>query len=492
MMWFFKLIESFFKRERGEQGSGLMTVLGVSLVVTIAAGTITSSIVMASNLTSEKLSQQQAEEAAEAGINDAINAYLKGDCVVSSPMHETPKYKYNFYRSNAENYPTAKGETGTYAGCPGDAGEGSGSEADRWVMIESIGYGKNNITKTKTAVFKIEPKTINIIPQAITSNITTLVKAKIDKSNGVIGKPNIYSSGSFVCAYDTIINGNLKFHSTDNNIHSSVWTDPNTCIVNGNFDIRIDNSSVTSLDLKKLTVNGSTCANKATTASNVKGNKYNKSSATDCQYEGTHYGYVPDMSDLPASNIFSGTKCTSPTTFASSIAGISGENAIVDLTGCDKTSIEAITNSTSVKNLNIKSNITLVFKERFMLNKINVKSSDSKHHTLNFVVPSSEASSDSSKCPDLTYYSRVVSKANEVNYSGGTAGMIYTPCSLDILDSNITGQIYSGNSDSNSSLSLSPSTLEKENTFSYMPVGLPNAEKQIKDIGRAPDLIRVY
>lgn len=493
-MWFFKLIESFFKRERGEQGSGLMTVLGVSLVVTIAAGTITSSIVMASNFTSEKLSQQQADAAAEAGIADAVHSYQTGNCVASSPMHDSPKYKYNFYRSNSENYPTTSSSSGTYVGCPGEeASGGTGSKADRWVMIESTGYGKNNTSKKKTAVFKVTPKHMNVIPQAITGNIVGIHKTQVNKDNGIMGKPSIFSSQSFSCYFGSNINANVKYQNTDNKIISSLWENPDDCIINGNFDIRIDNSSVNSLDLNKLTVNGNTCANKTTLGGNVKGKKYNKASITDCQYNGTHYGYVPDMSNLPPANIFSGTKCTNPSTFSSAIEGVSGENAIIDLTGCDKSSLESITNSTSIKNLNIKSNITLVFKERFMLNKINISSSDSKYHTLNFVVPSSEANPDTAKCSSATYNSKVASEATEVNYTDGTAGNIYTSCSLDVTDSNIIGQIYSGNSDSNSSLSISPSTIESEKSkFKYMPVGLPDAEKKIKDIGRVPDLIRVY
>lgn len=487
-MWFFKLIESFFKRERGEQGSGLMTVLGVSLVVTIAAGTITSSIVMASNLTSEKLSQQQADAAAEAGIADAVHIYQTGNCVASSPMHDSPKYKYNFYRSNSENYPTTKGETGTYAGCPGDSGEGSGSKADRWVMIESTGYGKNNMSKSKTAVFKLEPKNMTVIPQAITakaavfSNGTTIQKAAGNTSSNNA----IYTQG-FICidSSNVVINANVKYESTNE------WNSIENCKINGNIEGKIDNSK-SSVDLKGIEVNGNACFNKTIL------NKQNvKSSRTSvnvpCNYEGTFYGYKPDLTE---SNVIKakGNQCTAWSTAEDSIRGIiiaeyPEENKIIDFTDCDPVKLKNALGSTSTgKTIPIKSNVTLIFKDDINFNNINISNSGTKNLALNIVIPSSTADSEISSPPNENNYASI--RIKNVNYLSGTSGVIYASSSGDggitVENSSITGQIYSA-----ALLGYANSTLN------YSPVGLPNAEKtitekKIKDIGRAPDLIRVY
>lgn len=495
-MWFFKLIESFFKRERGEQGSGLMTVLGVSLVVTIAAGTITSSIVMASNFTSEKLSQQQADAAAEAGIADAVHIYQTGNCVASSPMHDSPKYKYNFYRSNSENYPTTKGEAGTYAGCPGDSGEGSGSKADRWVMIESTGYGKNNTSKAKTAVFKINPANMSVIPQAITASQVDLKGGfSLNKAPGSTIKPSIYMKDSaynnissfFKCASNSIINANVKYESKNSFNEYEGGVSTQDCTINGNLNI--DTPSTPNIDLSNLTVNGDVCSKQTSipsaSAKHVAGKLYK---TTDCSTEGTRYGYVPDMTDSFAADPES---CTDWASFSEQIKEVSGknngENNILDLTNCGATSTDAsnfaemmYVSVSPYRELIIDGDITLVFNKYFKLRNTSIKSSK-ENHEINFVVSAKDADSS-----DSAYPSGVgTSTFTNVVYEDGTSGMVYTPYSFQTYyNTVINGQIYAGKQ----YISQTSSAI----VVNYTPVGLPNAEKKIKDIGRAPDLIRVY
>lgn len=487
-MWFFKLIESFFKRERGEQGSGLMTVLGVSLVVTIAAGTITSSIVMASNLTSEKLSQQQADAAAEAGIADAVHIYQTGNCVASSPMHDSPKYKYNFYRSNSENYPTTKGETGTYAGCPGDSGEGSGSKADRWVMIESTGYGKNNMSKAKTAVFKINPANMSVIPQVITANkIDIQYPFNLNAEPAATGSTASIYTSNFICNVETndssrsIINANLKYDSDTNLVPVG------NCIINGNIEANIS-SGDENVDLKGMEINGNICANKG--FQNIEGLNGAKRTSINipCNYEGQRYGYVPDMSNAIKPTI---EACTDWNKLKTQIESASqqnkGEGNIFDLTVCgsgiDKTGLRKLTyddaTTSGARDLTVNGDITLVFDKGFLWRNSTIKSSSSKKHTVNFILPSKTASEDNSSVSSGSG----TSFFSNVKYDSGISGVIYTPSNFtNYSGTEINGQIYAGGI----------YTARGTSTIKYMPVGLPNAEKKIKDIGRAPDLIRVY
>lgn len=488
-MWFFKLIESFFKRERGEQGSGLMTVLGVSLVVTIAAGTITSSIVMASNFTSEKLSQQQADAAAEAGIADAVHSYQTGNCVASSPMHDSPKYKYNFYRSNSENYPTTSGSSGTYVGCPGEEDSGgTGSKADRWVMIKSTGYGKNNTSKSKTAVFKLEPKNMTVIPQAITANkIDIQYPFNLNAEPAVTGSTASIYTSNFICNVETndssrsIINANLKYDSGTN------LAPVGNCIINGNIEANISSGNE-DVDLNGMEINGNICANKK--FKNIEGLKGEKRTSINvpCNYEGQRYGYVPDMSNAIKPTV---KACTDWNLLKTQIESASGENNgegnIFDLTVCgsgvDKAGLRKLTyddaTASGSRDITVKGDISLVFDKGFLWRNSTIKSSSSKKHTVNFILPSKTASDVNSSVPsgaDTSFF-------RDVKYDSGVSGIIYTPYSFtNYIGTEINGQVYAGET----------YTARGVSTIKYMPVGLPNAEKKIKDIGRAPDLIRVY
>lgn len=494
-MWFFKIIESFFKRERGEQGSGLMTVLGVSLVVTIAAGTITSSIVMASNMTNDKLTAQQAEEAAEAGLNKAINQYRIGECVASPPKNDKtdePIYKYNFYRSNSDEFPTRKDAPGTYAGCPGSSGEGVGSTADRWVLIESTGYNeKETISKAKTAVFKIEPDHNNVIPQAITAGQVELIGTlNLNKASGVIGDSNIYIKDStynnvssfFKCSSLVNINANVKYESKNSFNEYNNTKSLQDCNINGNLSI--DAPVDPSVDLSNLGVNGDVCSERTpipqATAKKVKGSLIK---SDDCSTEGLRYGYVPDMEGSIPVNTES---CNNWSSFSSQVKQVSGRNNgesnILDLTGCtDTASFAAMTYDSSYKDLVIDGDVTLVFNKYFKFNRTTIESSGGNHN-INFVVPSSVSNPE-----DSAYAYGNTSTFTNVKYKEGTSGIAYTPYNFQTYyATTINGQIYAGRQ------YIARDQYDSVTTLNYMPVGLPNAEKKIKDIGKAKDLIRVY
>lgn len=486
-MWFFKIIESFFKRERGEQGSGLMTVLGVSLVVTIAAGTVTSSIVMASNMTAETLSRQQADEAAEAGINDAINTYSTGECKSYITKNSSPKYTYSFYRSTSDTAPSSKTSTATYAGCPKE----TGSIADRWMLIESVGYGKNNTSKTKTAVFKVTPKNMNVIPQAITANKVDLkTRFNLNTNPSVVGSNvSIYTS-DLVCDVGTsttksVVNANLKYDS------SLSLAPVGNCTINGNIEANIDSASGV-VDLNGMDINGNICS--STNFQNIEGLKGEKRTSVNipCNYEGTRYGYIPDMSNSVEVKT---AGCTDWGILKEQIETVSGQNDgknnILDLTACgsgsDNTKLrkimydDASTEGSGSRDLSLKGDINLVFSKGFLLNNSTIKSeSPSDNHTINFIIPSNTADSSQSSIPSGTG----TAFFRNVKYDDGISGTIYTPSNFTAYTGTvINGQIYAGGTFTSNTVV----------TLNYMPVGLPDAEKQIsKDINSTPDLIRVY
>lgn len=485
MMWFFKFIESFFKRERGEQGSGLMTVLGVSMVVTIAAGTITSSLVMASNFTANKLSAQQADEAAEAGINDAIKAYITGNCKTYITTSSSPEYTYSFYRSTSDTIPTSKNSNATYPGCPSE----TGSIADRWMLIEAKGYGKNSISKAKTAVFKVTPKNMNVIPQAITANkINLKTNFKLNTDPSVVGSSASVYTSELVCETGTattksVINANLKYKSSKN------LAPEGNCVINGNVNANIDNTngSTEKFNLGSVEVLGDACANttisKTAQAVNVKGKLYNTST---CSYNGQRYGYVPDMSDAVSASINS---CTDWNTLKKEIEDTSaknnGKNNILDLTICgsggDNTKLRKIMYddaTTGSRNITLKGDIDLVFTGGFLLKHSTINSAPGTgNHTINFINPSKTADPNESSGTGSAYFSYV-------KYADGISGVVYTPGNFTAYTGTIiNGQIYAGEVFTSSTVA----------TLNYMPVGLPDAEKQIsKDINSTPDLIRVY
>jgi len=508
-MWILKFIKNFLKRERDEQGSGLMTVLGVSLVVTIAAGTITSSLIMASNLTADNLSEQQAKEASAAGLSDALSKYTSKKCEKTVDTNvetntTSPKYTYFFYRSTADTLPDNPEASSSFSwGCPGgefDNGTGTGSKADRWVKIKSIGYGKNGATNEETAVYKVQPENMSIIPQAVTGNLIALADGSvIKKSQGVTGSnPSAYVSDSFICGVvntrdennytkSNILNGDLKYNSKNNFSYEGSYQTP--CTINGNIDAKEDTTN-TSFKIGSTEVNGNICANKSISRTNApksSGRLYKGSTSNPCNTQGVFYNYTPDMSENSTVKL-AASQCTNWNNFRNAIISQTADHTFIDATLCDYKDLKTILSTPSLnKTLPLKGNATLVFNNYLEIDnlKVSVDSTVKKELFFNIVIPSDNPNSGTASPSGPKNTSSIYAlSANNIQYLSGTSGNIYSAHGMVMISgkSNVNGQAYSD-----------AIVYVVDSTLNYMPVGLPDAEKKLtKDIGRAQDLIRVY
>lgn len=513
-MWianFFKNIFSM-KRVRDESGSGLITVIGVTMVLVVVASAITSSLIMSSTMTSSKLALQQADQASKSAINAVSQKLLqnsgvnKDSCRFNS-LESTgdPKYQFNAYRSTNRSMPTVtasgkvnvSGVSGVYAIDKNN--DECIQKADRWIIVEVIGEGKDKTYKSEWAVFKIQPENLSVLPAAITTSQMDLRSAlTLNNAPGVTGAPNVYLSDStkdsttsfFKCVSSATINGNVTFDSKESFPEYNGEAMTQACTINGNLNL--NTPGTTAISMPNLNINGNVCSKitPITKTSNISGSAYK---TTSCITNGTRYGYVPDLSDAVTISA-SDTVCSNLDALKAKVLEVSkmnnGENTFLDLKSCNSatlnSSTEGLNSSAIIKDFTIDGNVTLVFSDYFRLRNATITALG-ENQNMNFVVPSKVAdASDSTSTGTSSYF-------YNSQYVGGASGVIYTPHTFQtysasksttypIYPTTINGQIYAG-------VQYMAST---PTIINYTPVGLPDAEKKIADIDKAPDLVRVF
>lgn len=447
-------ISERLKKPKDEKGGGLLTLLGISSIIGVAALSVAGAATFGTILTHDNLATKQADDSAGSGISEAFFKLSNGSCVANG-SDTTLKYSYQVYHSEAPTAPTAVDAPGLVAGCPTDL--------DGWVLIESEGEGKNDTKKKSIATFQWVADNSRVIPQVITGQQVNLTSAvTIASASGLKIRPTIYSKNGGVSCVGT--SGSLN-----KNVNISVDdpTSPVDCSITG--DIR----AVPDADLNSAVIMGDACSTGfLSNATNVAGETLE--SATTCGPTGSMYGYKPNYSSntVPLSAV----ACANFAKFKETVETAYAEPTILDASLCGADLTNTLS-SADAKTLSIGSNeLTIVLDEDTSVRNLTVVTSEGPS-TLNFVIPSFESNSTQSSCFAIP---ASLSLENVV-YKEGANGIFYSPCSTNLKGSDISGQVYGGQS----------VTIENTNIH-YYPIELVNADSIVGDGSFQKHLVRVF
>lgn len=437
-----------------ESGAGgLISLLGVGILVTVIAMSAASIATFSVSVASNSLSSQKAMDSANSAVSEALLKLTKSGC--QSKLNTT-EYSYSVYHSEQKNAPTSIETTGLQAGCP--------TVSDKWVMIEAVGKGMDDHERTVISTYKWTPSGSVVIPEAINSGqATVLTGSKVYNDVGTIGPATIYTKKSTSWLSSESLN--CQDSSVSANVHvesSSKFTLNSGCVIKGNFGSKFD------VDLSRGSVQGSACSvGSITNPSNAAGGS--KSRLSDCDYRGSSYGYKPNTTTALK---LSGTQCTN-FTILKNLLESQANPVIVDSTTC---SSNTLWNTSSAKVLQLKTDITYITNPGTIAN-LTIQPSAAFSPNFNIIDPSSLASSTAQTC--RTSGSKL--SIQNVTYADGASGMLYTACSLELTGSKIAGQLYGGDR-----VSLTSSELK------YKPIDLPGTTTEPTRFKNALNLIRVY
>ena len=453
------------KREQvaKDEGSGLITILGVTMVVAIVATSVTMSAAVSTNFTYTQLNAQQASDFSDAAMADAVSMLSNDDMGYNACFYEhndgkvsTKNYNYTIYRSSGATVPVnGIDDPQVKQGCPTDI--------DNWVLIKVDGKGRQDTLHSETAVYKIAKFNEEYLPHALQAGKMDLnAVGSLSVAQGVLAsQPTIFiddgdsnsASNPFLnCKSSTPINANIFLNNTNTEQTVNFPVASNECHINGdviaNGAINLRASGMYNGDVCSHSTVGSSAYAKGTVEQN----------ASDCGFYGTMYGYVPQPSviEKPFTDQSRHCRWSNIQSYLQSLEDDS--HHIVDVSICSSTF-----GNTLPKQLELSSDITIInnnsaSSSNNLSANLTVSSKDGKNHSFNIVRPSAEANDNASNVCTTTDY------VTDVTYNKGVHGMIYTPCSLNVDKSNLIGQIYSGNKltmAGNSSLSYMPSALVK-------------------------------
>lgn len=448
----FSKIADRLKNPKDEKGGGLLTLLGISSIVLVAALSVAGAATFGTILTHKNLASKQAVISADSGISEAFFKLSNGVCEASG-FDTTLKFSYKVYHSEELTAPSTVDATGLVAGCPTDL--------DRWVLIQAEGEGKNDTKKRSIATFKWIDNDARVIPQVITGGQINLTSVEVlGSASGLKIRPTIYSKNGGVLCTDS-----SEKLAKNVNINIEAPLSLVDCAVTG--DIRAD----AELDLNSAEIQGDVCSTgPLSNASNVAGETLENSS--NCKTAGSMYGYKPNFTSNTVN--ITADACANIEKFKQVVESDYAAPTILNATACG-TEFTNMLSTPDEKNFNIGSNeLTVVVDEDTIIRALTVTTSDGPSF-LNFVIPSDNSDSTQSSCS-------VSASLNfeDVVYKDGVSGMFYSPCSTNIKSSDISGQVYGGQS----------VTLD-DTSVRYYPITLTNADVIVGDGALQKHLVRV-
>lgn len=444
-------ISERLKEPKDEKGGGLLNLLGISAIVLVAALSIAGAATFGTILTHENLASKQAKNSADSGISEVVSRLSSGSCVESG-SDSSLKYSYKVYHSAETTAPTTIDAAGLVFGCP--------SNSDRWVLIQSEGEGKNNTKKKSIATYEWIGTNVQMIPQVITGEQVSFTSSNvIGSALGLKVRPTIYSKNGGISCVASSGEKNV-------NINVDGAINPVDCSVTGNIKALAD------VDLGSAEIKGDVCSTAfISNSSNVAGETLEN--APDCGVTGSMYGYKPnytintvnitadDCANFPKFKQVVESDYTVPTILNASLCGTEFTNMF---------------SSSDNKVLDIgASELTIVVDEDTIIKNLTVMTSDGPS-SLNFVIPSSDSNSTQSSCS-----SPASLNLENVIYKEGANGILYSPCSVSLKSSDISGQVYGGKN------------VNLENTkIHYYPIELVNTDTMVGDGNLQKHLVRVF
>jgi hypothetical protein len=450
-MKFSQIVERL-KKPKDEKGGGLLTLLGISSIVGVAAISVAGAATFGTILTHDTLASKQAVDSADSGISEAVFNLSNGSCVESA-SDSNLNFSYQVYHSAELMAPTSVDSPELVAGCP--------SDLDRWVLIQSEGEGKNDTTKKSVATFKWISDEARVIPQLITGQQINLTSVEIlGSASGINVRPTIYSESGGVSCVDS--SEKLKKNVGINIANATSLV---SCSISG--DVR----AVSDVDLNSADIEGDVCSTGLlSNATNVAGETLE--SATTCGVTGSMYGYKPNF----ASNTIAlnADTCANFAKFKQIVETDYSAPTILNATSCG-TDFTNMLATPDEKTLDIDANeLTIVVDEDTSIRRLTVTTSDGPS-ALNFVIPSDASSSTQSSCVTTASLN-----LENVVYKEGVSGLFYSPCSINMKSSDISGQVYGGQN-----------VILENTSIQYYPIALVNADLMVGDGTLQKHLVRV-
>jgi hypothetical protein len=447
-----KKISERFKNQKDEKGGALLTFLGVGSIIGITTLGIAGAAAFGTILTHKNLGGKQATISAESGLSEALFKLSNGACVPTG-SDSNLKYSFQVYHSQESTVPTSTDSTGLIAGCPTDS--------DQWVSIQAEAEGKNDVSKKTFATYKWDGAEPNVLPQVITGKQINLTSVEIPGSaNGLKVRPTIFSKEGGVSCEDSsekLKNVNISVENTSSLLN---------CVIKGDIHLKGD------ADLDSTSVDGDVCSTGFLSNTQGVAGKTIEGALT-CGDSGSMYGYKPSFASNTVA--LAPNDCSTFEKFKSIVETQYSAPTILNASACGS-ELNGILSSDDAKTLKLDSNnLTLIVDEATAVRNLSIETT-SGPATLNFVVPSATSDSNQSTCENAASLN-----LENVFYKDGVTGMIYSPCSITLKDSDISGQVYGGDS------------VSADNTrIQYSPVEFANAQSKVSDGNASKHLIRVF
>jgi len=502
-MGFNKFKEKFSKRrEKDDTGAGLVSLIGVSMIVVITASAVTSSATFSTNRVSSSLSQQQAKDYAKAGL-DSVELVIEDASINSSANHPSSfsksigdgEYTVNISHSDAtyiqrpdnalsraastekekERYKKWRAENKIQDGWP--------SAADRWIIVEPIGKGFHDKISSTIAIYEWRDADVAVSPYALAAKNVLLNGSEVDTSSGVTGKASVISTDGYLRCYasgPSMIKGDIKKSTpgsssyldgctVDGNVYSKYYIKAKDNTITGKFFSNISNQTYQRDNL-----------NPESKLVDARGTELDS-------WTPSLYGYSPILTETdspspgkPKVKKLAQNQCTNKTLFASLVQGLDDANKTpVILDGTECTSFTALYGSSTAKiDLKLNTDVSLVLDVAPYINYANISSGDGNHHSFTVAMRSGEESTNSIT-PNPKGAGSV--RVDDSNTLPGISMMIYSSDQILIQRSNITGQAMAG-----ATINFAKSKLN------YHPVTLLGTTKVVSPKNGAPGLVRVY
>lgn len=213
-------------REHREDGAALLSAVILSLFVFIVIASLAATTVTAVRTTASSKVALKVIGSAESGVDDAIVAASKGECVASVTSTEF-NYSYQVYRSAGETAPTGLDDPELSAGCP--------VHGDTFITVESTGTDASGKETTVVATYQW----VNVNPGSIAGAVVSASgdeKPFYQYNLDGPGADVVFRDGNFNCTGPSSVSGDLII--LDGNVSLSggcvIW---GTIYANGNVEL---------------------------------------------------------------------------------------------------------------------------------------------------------------------------------------------------------------------------------------------------------------
>lgn len=497
-MSFRKLKKRFLNNKKDETGAGLVSLIGVSMVVLVTAGVVTSAATFSTQKVNSSLSQQQASDYAQMGLNRAenyISRMIRGLDPNVLALKETVydgEFSVQIYKSNKDELPNLEkvisksdpsenksisqklAEVGIQAGNP--------SPTDKWVIAVSTGKGLHANTITLISAYEWRDTDVAVSPYTVAANNVILSGSTIGSSSGVTSRPVVFSDeGHIDCKKEsigvnqTVINGDIR---KDKNTANTTASKIEGCKINGTVytkeKLNVDKADITGVIMK------SSNESNFITGLDPNGKAFETYVDTGLlNWKPTLYGYYPKLTEninpnpdelkvLPMTS----EQCEKYNIFASLVNSLD-RPTILDGRTCSNTN--ALYSGPDIK---LKTDVAVIVDKAPSIRNAKISSADGKHHSLTIAA---RAGAESTNSVPVNSSGGGIMKASNVKTEPGASLMLYSSDQLSIENgSDFTGQAMAG------------TTLNMHNSsIHYHPVKLLGTTKVVSPKNGSAALVRV-